>query len=266
MTESTTFEAEDRLPGLEDECFFIAPIGPEGSATRRRSDGIFEFIVTRAAQELGLSPVRADRIAEPGQINLQVVDHVLGAKAAVVDLTDLNPNVFYELAVRHTVRLPVALIAQSGSELPFDIAQMRTIFFDSTDLRSADNCRREIVRHLNEAMSGAVDSPIATSIDLRKMESGDAVERRLAELVTTIDEIAKASQRNSSSIERILYVLEESEEQISPVVLDDLLSHLLELRVRLQTSEDEQLAEVLGRLEQPVNYIRSRRRGHPRTP
>lgn len=116
------------LPGLEQECFFIAPIGPDGSEERNRSDGVLEFIVARAASELGLQAVRADQLAEPGQITLQVIEHVLGAKAAVADLTGRNPNVYYELAIRHTAKLPTVLICEQGEELPFDIAQMRTIF------------------------------------------------------------------------------------------------------------------------------------------
>jgi hypothetical protein len=80
------------LPTLEQECFFIAPIGKDGSEERNRSDGVLEFIVARAAQELGLRAVRADQLAEPGQITLQVIEHVLGAKAAVADLTSRNPT------------------------------------------------------------------------------------------------------------------------------------------------------------------------------
>src|SRR3712207_6046266 len=61
----------------EDECFFIAPIGSEGSETRRRSDGIRDYIVKPAVEPLGLTTVRADDLRTPGQITLQVIEHVL---------------------------------------------------------------------------------------------------------------------------------------------------------------------------------------------
>src|SRR5215472_415378 len=125
---------------LSEECFFIAPIGQEGSDERKRSDGVLKFIVARAAEQLGLRAVRGDAIGEPGQITLQVIEHVIGAKAAVADLTGRNPNVYYELAVRHAANLPVVLIAEVGEQLEFDIAQMRTIFVDHRDLESADKC------------------------------------------------------------------------------------------------------------------------------
>jgi hypothetical protein len=190
-------------PSLDSECFFIAPIGKDGSPERKRSDAILKFVVARAAAELGLTAVRGDQISEPGQITLQVIDHVLRARAAVADLTGSNANVYYELAIRHTAKLPVALIAEKDCVLPFDIAQMRTIFVDHTDLASADSCREAIVLQLSEALSdnATVDSPIATSIDVRALQSGNKVERNVAELVTAVEDLAKVQRLSLGRIE-----------------------------------------------------------------
>src|SRR5437870_4750918 len=105
------------LPKYEDECFFIAPIGADGSDERQRSDGVLNYIVAPAVEKLGLEVIRADRIAKPGQITLQVIEHVLRARGGVADVTGANPNVYYELAVRHTAKLPVVLIAEEGERL-----------------------------------------------------------------------------------------------------------------------------------------------------
>lgn len=242
------------VPDLKDECFFIAPIGGEGTPERKRSDGVLEFIVKRAALELGLNAVRADQIAEPGQITLQVIEHVLGARAAVVDLTGLNPNVFYELAVRHTARLPVALIAEKGCSLPFDIAQMRTIFFDHTDLQSADECRQSIASHLSEALDGAVDSPIATSVDVQSLQSGSIVERNVAELVTTIEEMAKSQRMTVTLIDRLRSEIRHSEE-LHPAALTDLLSNLESLLELVADTGDPRVEEVISEIRPPMEYF-----------
>lgn len=177
------------LPELDRECFFVAPIGEEGSPMRDRSDGVLEYIVAPAARDVGLTAIRADKIAKPGQITRQVIEHVVGARAAVVDLSNANPNVYYEMAVRHTAQLPTVLIAQDGEKLPFDIAQMRTIFFDHTSLKSAAECRTQISQHLNEALGGEVDSPIAASVRVQRLEQGSDQERALAQLVDGLDEV-----------------------------------------------------------------------------
>lgn len=176
--------------GDTEECFYIAPIGVEGSSIRKRSDGVLKFVVAPAADALGLTAVRGDAVGEPGEITLQVIEKVMTARAAVADLTGSNPNVFYELAIRHTARLPVVLICDRSDErLPFDIAQMRTIFFDSTDLSSAADCRQQIEHQLRNALGGAVSSPVATAIDLRELERGSVVERALGDVVTRMEDL-----------------------------------------------------------------------------
>ena len=215
---------------------------------RNRSDGVLEFIVARAAGELDLQAVRADQLAEPGQITLQVIEHVLGAKAGVADLTGRNPNVYYELAIRHTAKLPTVLICEQGEDLPFDIAQMRTIFFRHTDLRSADDCRTEIVRQLREALEGAVDSPVAASVDLQRLQAGNTVERNVAELVTGVADLHRAMQDIEvvvrSALERealgdLRYASQLRAE------LDDRLEALLRLAEERKDTEMElRLAEV----------------------
>jgi hypothetical protein len=178
----------DPLADFEHECFFIAPIGQEGTAVRTRSDLVLQFIVRPAAEELGLSALRPDELAAPGQITHRVIEHILHARAAVADLTGRNANVYYELAVRHMARLPVALIvAVDDDPLPFDVQQMSVIRFDHTDLRSADQCRRSIVGHLSAALRGAVDSPIASARDVAQMgmENGEIT---LAELMSKVRE------------------------------------------------------------------------------
>lgn len=249
------------LPELDNECFFIAPIGADGSPERSRSDGVLDFIVSRAAEELGFTAIRADQIAEPGQITMQVIDHIIGARVAVADLTGLNPNVFYELAVRHTARLPVALIAEKGCKLPFDIAQMRTIFFDYQDLRSADQCRRDIVAHLREAIDkGAVDSPIATSVDVRSMRGGDAVERSIAELVTTVQDMSRTQRMTAVRIDEFAAYLRNIDYMPREIVEDlaDRLS-ILQRLIDEKNSDPELTAAVRG-LEQPMRYIWRTRR------
>lgn len=180
-------------PAYDEECFFIAPIGKEGSPVRNRSDGVRDFVVKPAAAELGLATVRADDLAKPGQITLQVIEHVLRAKGVVADLTGANANVFYELAVRHTAQLPVVLIAaeEEIERLPFDIAQMRVIPLNHQDLASAARAKEQITQHLREALAGAVDSPIATALTREALQQGNTVERTLADLVVRVDELAR---------------------------------------------------------------------------
>lgn len=178
------------LPAFDEECFFIAPIGADGSDERRRSDGILRYIVSRAAAEVGLVAVRADAIAEPGNITLQVIEHVISARAAVVDVTGRNANVFYELGIRHAAQLPVVLISEER-DLPFDVAQLRTIFFSRTDLESAEDCREQVAQQLGAAVSRGSFSPVSQAIDFARLQGGSSSERGIAEVVENTSQLAR---------------------------------------------------------------------------
>lgn len=87
-------------------CFVVAPIGEPDSDARKRSDQVLRHIICPAVQPLGYEPVRADQISEPGIITTQIIQHIIDDPLVVADLSGWNPNVFYELALRHALRKP----------------------------------------------------------------------------------------------------------------------------------------------------------------
>jgi hypothetical protein len=66
----------------------------------------------------------------------------------IADLSFGNPNVYYELALRHACRKPVLQIIRFTDHLPFDAGQFRTVTLDMTDIYSLvpqiDSYRAEI--------------------------------------------------------------------------------------------------------------------------
>lgn len=249
------------LPSFDKECFVISPIGQAGSAERKRADGILEYIISPAAYELNLDAVRGDQLAEPGQITRQVLDHVIGAKAAVADLTGLNPNVFYELAVRHAGPRPVALIAEEGCELPFDIAQMRTIFFDSKDLASAADCRKSITSHLRNALEkkGPVDSPIASSIDAQNLSKGSSADRSIVDILTAVENIANMQRRMAYDL---IYLRGGMDSNLSSdhevlTIISEVQARAAELTKSGDSAEYDHLMQGLAEISAKLSSIRS---------
>ncbi len=115
-----------------DECFVICPIGAEGSETRRISDRILDFLIEPALRAHGYTAVRADRISAAGVITEQIVQSLVTYPLVIADLSVPNPNVYYELGIRHLVGKPYIQIAQKGASLPFDVSTVRTLFVDIT--------------------------------------------------------------------------------------------------------------------------------------
>jgi hypothetical protein len=156
-------------------CFVIAPIGPEGSEVRDRSDKILRHIIEPVVEICGYEAVRADAISEPGIVTHQIVERLLNTDLVIADLTGHNANVFYELAIRHMVRKPVVQIIKLGEIIPFDTAQNRTIQVDHRDLDSVAACKDELRRQIQflESNQTPVDTPISTTLDLQTWRSSD---------------------------------------------------------------------------------------------
>ena len=114
-------------------CFYVSPIGDEGSEERRHADFLMAYIVEPAAKEFGLTVVRADRMGKPGMIGKQVIEHILNSRLVIADLSFHNPNVFYELCLRHATRLPTVQLTRAIDRVPFDLNQYRTIPIETRD-------------------------------------------------------------------------------------------------------------------------------------
>lgn len=149
----------------EKVCFLVAPLGDARSQVRTRSDVLYEQVVRPAAETLGYNVVRADRISVPGSITSQIVQLLLHADVVVADLSDLNPNVMYELGLRHAFRLPVIQMSSRGEHLPFDLAAVRTIFYDITNVADVNAAREALLQSLQavESEGGTSDSPVTVA-------------------------------------------------------------------------------------------------------
>lgn len=149
---------------FDSVCFFIAPIGADDSEHRRHSDAILSSYVEKALAtvEPKLRVVRADKITQPGMITKQVLEYLMKSRLVVADLSYHNPNVFYELAVRHATGKPVIHIKRMSDPLPFDNKDFRTIdiaFDDKFDiLAQIEIVRSNIAQFSRQALSAGDNS------------------------------------------------------------------------------------------------------------
>ncbi len=173
-------------------CFVISPIGEEESEIRKRSDQILKHVIEPPANECGYKAVRADKIDKPGIITSQVIQHVVEDPLVIADLTGRNPNVFYELAIRHAIKKPIVQIIKKNEAIPFDVAGTRTVHVDHQDLDSVEEAKSEIIRQIKavEKDVGEVDTPISVALDLQNLrQSGNPEQRSLSELFSGISEL-----------------------------------------------------------------------------
>jgi hypothetical protein len=164
----------------------------EETFVRKRSDQVFFYIIEPAARECKYDEIaRSDLISSPGIITNQIIDRLYNDELVIADLTWNNPNVIYELALRHAFRKPVIQIKDSEDILPFDISGMRTIKFDFRFFDSVKKCKEELVKQIKttELDPNNVESPVTYIIDhhsLRKQDNDSKLILRLDSQIQTL--------------------------------------------------------------------------------
>jgi hypothetical protein len=151
-------------------------------------------VIRPAATECGYSAIRADEIADAGLITSQIIQHIVEDPLVIADLTGHNPNVFYELAIRHAVRKPFIQLIEVGETIPFDVGNLRTVDVDHRDLDSVEKCKAALIRHIRaiEATPEDVESPISVAIDLHQLRRSDnPVEQSNAEILESLADLRR---------------------------------------------------------------------------
>jgi tetratricopeptide (TPR) repeat protein len=149
------------------------PFGIKADAAGRVTnfDSVYKKIIAPAVEQAGLEPVRADEEKIGGTIHKPMFERLMLCHYAVADITGANPNVFYELGIRHALRpASTVILFVAGTVLPFDIALVRGIAY-KTDGRGepldVDVTVALIAEHLREARNAPHDdSPIFQLVDV----------------------------------------------------------------------------------------------------
>jgi O-acetyl-ADP-ribose deacetylase (regulator of RNase III) len=151
-------------------CFVIMPFGEKTDAEGNQInfDDVYEYLIKAAVEDLDIECIRCDKIANAGWIHKEMFTHIYESDIAIVDLTSLNPNVFYELGVRHSLASSVTvLLRRKGTKIPFNIQGFKVIDYEDTHggFHEAKNSIAEFIK--NGIASSKNDSPVYQVLDLK---------------------------------------------------------------------------------------------------
>ena len=122
------------MPSDSQLCFVLMPFGSKADPSGGPNinfDPIYEHAIKPAIEAAGMEPVRADGERTGGIIHRPMFERLLLCDFAVADLTTGNPNVFYELGVRHAARPATTLaIFAANQRLPFDVGYLRSLRYE----------------------------------------------------------------------------------------------------------------------------------------
>ncbi len=188
------FIMNDQLQKLscrQVRCFVIMPsgCGEEYSGKEQEAHYILDSIIRRTIHEVA-SERQIEIVVESalhdnhtGNINDAIIKCLDEADIVIADLTGRNPNVYYELGIRHALsmrhsqKMPATiLMIQRGHELPFDVKPERTIIFSMNRWDPDDGHSRlkatlhSIFDSWTQENEMQFDSPVARVLRNRKID------------------------------------------------------------------------------------------------
>jgi hypothetical protein len=107
-------------------------------------------VVARSVSAGGWLVVGGDEIVRPRHITDAIFQAIQTSDLVVADITDNNPNVFYEPGFAHAAGCDIIMLCQQSTErLPFDVAHDRTVFYKATEagLKKLESELRDLVTH-----------------------------------------------------------------------------------------------------------------------
>jgi len=111
-------------------------------------NGVWQTIIKEAVESINDECIRADDIFSPGSIINDIISLINQVDYFIADVSEQNPNVYYELGLAHSTQKPVILISKNLDTLPFDINNQRVIVYEDT-MSGGKKLEGDLLRYLN---------------------------------------------------------------------------------------------------------------------
>ena len=212
-------------------CFVISPIGDEGSETRINADKLFKYIISPVCESSGFEAIRVDQINDSNSITQTIIDKLLSSELVIADISEHNPNVFYEMGYRKCTDKPIIHLKKKGESIPFDVNTVRTFEYDLTDLDNVEETKKRLIQTIASfSFEDQNDFPKEND-DLNKQNFSQGILTTLYQIQDSIVELKEqVNQRDTETIQTIMQTSlnnAQKEESVDTVMMKVLLPELI---------------------------------------
>ena len=228
-------------------CFVIMPFE---EPYKGRCEGIYE----RAIREAGLEPHVAggdgsDIITE------EIEQGIRDARVCFADISDNNPNVWYELGFAYACGKSVVMVCDKEkrrTKLPFDISVKKVIFYEGTKADSDDNHREGFQSKITKGLKTKAQKVATVSVGTDKA-AASVVGKASTPVASSDLDVSKFTSFDMKVFGAIIEICADgkrgaSERRVKPLIPN--LTHLGERKVREAFSalKHFNLIEIRGRM------------------
>lgn len=225
-------------------CFVIMPFSQSSNIHTQEywTDHFENFLKPIIESVPGFIAHRVEELR--GDILREIITDLVVSSVVVAELTDHNPNVFWELGVRQSFKHNTITIAEEGTVLPFDITSKATLFYN----RKEENKKKKFISQIKDALQDCVNNP--DKVDSHVLETisgrGSLFEiMRVDEAKRRVEGILHELKGNYERCKKILFV-DNYNPVIYPIFLDtDSLEYLCGSRF---LDEEQKFYNFMARL------------------
>jgi len=115
-------------------------------------DDIYQLGIKSACIEMEINCERVDEQIFNHSIPQQIYNQIENADILIADLTNHNPNVFYEVGYAHGLKKEVILLTKSIQDAPFDLKHYPHIIYEGKilDLKEKLKVKLEYFQNTND--------------------------------------------------------------------------------------------------------------------
>ena len=113
---------------------------------------LYEDVIKKVCKDFDLNVIRADETYGPGIILADIIKQINESRLIIAEISQSNPNVFYEVGYSHALNKPTILIAEKTTKLPFDVSPFRTLFYENT-IAGKQKIEDGLRKHISAALS-----------------------------------------------------------------------------------------------------------------
>jgi hypothetical protein len=145
--------------------------------------------------------VRRSSTIQGGPLNYEIVWDLLNAHIVIADLTDLNPNVLYELGIRHALtaatasRRTIMILDETAWKLPFDFSNYAVLKYRKDKV---DTWKRDIGDRLKSCIQAYYyrDNPVSMTFAQRSFsfQAQANQDKAIANITEALDAVERMTK------------------------------------------------------------------------
>ena len=179
---------------MANKCFVIMPF----SKTEKNHDEeywtIFFEMIKKIMEENDYLCTRSE--VGPYKLFSNIIDSIESSDIVIAVLTDYNANVWYELGIRHTLKIGTIMLLQEGQKVPFDVSDFGIIFYKDS-IGVEQRIKKDIEKYLGKLNDSVCDSPVISNLNSREYNN---VEKKLEEMRQLIWRLVEEIPRDDTRI------------------------------------------------------------------